>query len=82
MNYYKVSLERCAKDGIDTFAHWTDGSRAVVSDMDVRRAQGFGLSPEDIQERYGAAPLTASELVNIRKSGEWAMNKAHGTIKK
>lgn len=74
MNYYKVSCERCSKDGIDTFAHWTDGESCVIGDMDARRALGFGLSPEDIQKRYGVSPLTQAELINVRRSYKWRMS--------
>jgi len=75
MNYYKIDNLRLKADGVDTFAHWTDGSHSVVSDVDVRRVIGFDLSPEDVQKRYGTEPLTQDELINIRRSGKWSIKK-------
>jgi len=75
MNYYKISNTRLGKDGIDTFAHWTDGENTVVSDVDVRRVLGFDLTPQDVQERYDAEPLTQRQLVSIRRSDDWELNK-------
>lgn len=78
MNYYKVSNSKLARDGVDTFAHLTNGKQTVVSDMDVRRVLGYGLSPADIQSRYGVAPLTPREKSALRNSKTWTMNRKKG----
>lgn len=75
MNYYKIRNATLEADHVDTFAHWTDGEQTVVSDMDVCRAVGFELTPEDVQARYGVEPLTQRQLINVRRNAKWSMNK-------
>lgn len=78
MNYYKIKNGLLNKDGIDTFAHLTDGDNTIVSDVDVRRVVGFNLTPEDVQARYGVRPLSQDELLNIKRNANWWMKKSHG----
>lgn len=80
MNYYKIDNATLKADGIATFAHLTNGRQTVVSDMDVRRAVGFELSPTDIQTRYGIAPLTAKEIASVRRAKSWTFNRKEATL--
>lgn len=80
MNYYKIDNKQLAKDGVHTFAHWTDGEKTVVSDMDVRRAVGFDLTPEEVQKRYNVTPLTQRQLTAVSNSGEWTMNRKEAAV--
>lgn len=78
MNYYKVSNQLLTSGGVNTYAHWTDGDSTVVSDVDVRCALGFSLTPADVQKRYSVKPLTERELTSIRRSGNWKLNMKKG----
>ena len=69
MKGYKMPVKTAESIGIPLSAHRIspDGTEVVVSDMDLRRTDGFRFPAEHYEDRYGIAPLSRRQTAEIHR---------------